>query len=207
MQLTWSGTWGGGAGSLCKLDGYHLRQMLDWVQVAWKRQQRAQGHSKWDPVGNPNEEPTGSFRCWWIWQETPFLSYYTCHQRATWRRYWGTWPPGSESSRRLASRSSLLDRSLRSKTTHSSFRSTWTAIYRMSSGSELVLVAVNQRFASLALVHHPDPPVSVHVLQCSCWWQNSSLDSLPLYRFATDDHTRHTGTCNIMMIHAAAPWQ
>jgi hypothetical protein len=33
------------------------------------------------------------------------------------------------------------------------------------------------------------------------------LDSLPVYRFATDDHTRRTGTCNIMMIHAAAPWQ
>ncbi len=40
---------------------YHLRQMLDWVQVVSK--QKVPEHSKWDPVENPHEESTECFHC------------------------------------------------------------------------------------------------------------------------------------------------
>jgi hypothetical protein len=37
--------------------------MLDWVQEASK--EKAQEHSKWDPVENPHQESTEGFHCCW----------------------------------------------------------------------------------------------------------------------------------------------
>ncbi len=168
--------------------------MLDWVQAASK--QKAQEHSKWDPVENLHEESTGYFHCcWrWCWNPTP-PSPCTSHQPPTQRRDRGRSlrpAPGLEQCRTLASGSALADRFLRSKTPHSS--PCCRTADRVTSGSDLVLVATTLRFAALAPV--PYPPDAIHSLESSCLSRSSRLDSLAVYRFATHDHTHHTGTCN-----------